>query len=509
MSRILRAAVVVMFGFLLAKVTALVRQQVIARAIGASGEADAYFAAFTAPDLIFMLISGGALATAFIPIFSEYLSNSEKQRDAAWRMASNVLTVSLGLSLVVASIAALLAPFFVPTLIVPGLTPENQALTVDLMRIILLSTVIFSISGLVTGVLHTLQHFLMPAFAPAIYNIGIIFGAIFLVPQMGITGLAWGSVVGALLHLGIQVPVLFMRRTHLRPVFDLRDPGLRQVAILMAPRAAALGLIYSKFIVRTNLASQLGEGNVSVLDYAWDLMQLPETLFATAVATAVFPTLAELAGAESRQKLADTYNYALRTIFTLTLPAAVGILLLSLPIVRLFYERGEFTLDASLSVATALNFYAFGIVGHGLLEIVARLYYARKDTIRPLIAAAVMLVVTFSVSWLTLDSLGTGGIALGDTVGVFVEAGILMWWLRDRLPEALSRLTQSTTLKVVVASAAMGAGILLWLFIVGQANLYLVAGGGILIGAAIFAGMALLLGVEEIKQMPRLMLRRT
>src|SRR5688572_20670242 len=119
MSRILRAAVVVMFGFLFAKVTALVRQQVIARAIGASGEADAYFAAFTAPDLIFMLISGGALATAFIPVFSEYLSNSEDQRAAAWRMASNVLTVSLLLSLIVASIAAVAAPFFVPTLIVP------------------------------------------------------------------------------------------------------------------------------------------------------------------------------------------------------------------------------------------------------------------------------------------------------------------------------------------------------------------------------------------------------
>ena len=508
MSRILRAAVVVMFGFLLAKVTALVRQQVIAQAIGASGEADAYFAAFTAPDLIFMLISGGALATAFIPVFSEYLSNSDEQRAAAWRMASNVLTVSLLLSLIAASIAAVAAPLFVPTLIVPGFSPANQALTVDLMRIILLSTIIFSISGLVTGVLHTLQHFLMPAFAPAVYNIGIIFGAIYLVPQMGIVGLAWGSVFGALLHLGVQIPVLFMRRTHLRPVFDLRDPGLRQVALLMAPRAAALGLIYSKFIVRTNLASRLGEGNVSVLDYAWDLMQLPETLFATAVATAVFPTLAELAGPQNRQKLADTFNYALRTILILTIPAAVGVLLLSLPIVRLFYERGNFTPETSLSVSTALNFYAFGIVGHGLLEIVARLYYARKDTLRPLFAAAVMLVVTFGVSWLTLDSLGTGGIALGDTVGVFVEAGILLWWLRDRLPEALSRLTQSVTLKVGAASAAMGAGILIWLQLIGERSLYLVAGGGILIGAVIFAGVALLLGVEEIKQMPRLMLRR-
>jgi putative peptidoglycan lipid II flippase len=508
MSRIFRAAVVVMLGFLLAKVTALVRQQVIARSIGASSEADAYFAAFTAPDLIFMLISGGALATAFIPVFSEYLSSADEQRAAAWRMASNVLTVSLLLSALVALIAAIAAPLFVPAVIVPGFSPENQALTVELMRIILLSTVIFSISGLVTGVLHTMQHFLMPSFAPAIYNVGIILGAIFLVPSMGIMGLAWGSVIGALFHLGVQIPVLFMRRTHLRPVFDLRDPGLRQVALLMAPRAAALGLIYSKFIVRTNLASRLGEGNVSALDYAWDLMQLPETLFATAVATAVFPTLAELAGPEKRQQLADTFNYALRMILTLTVPAAIGMLLLSLPIVRVFYERGEFTLDASLTTAAALNFFAFGIVGHGILEVVARLYYARKDTVRPLIAAAIMLVVTLAVAWLSLDTLGVAGIALADTVGVFVESAVLMWWLRDRLPEALSRLTQVSTLKVVAASAAMGATILLWLQFIGERNLFIVAGGGILIGAAVYGGVALLLGIEEIKQMPRLMLRR-
>jgi putative peptidoglycan lipid II flippase len=509
MSRILRAAFIVMIGFGLAKVTALFRQRIIAGVIGASGEADAYFAAFTAPDLIFMLISGGALATAFIPIFSEYISKGEEQRAAAWRMASNVLTVSLLISLVAATLAAITAPFFVPALIVPGLTPENQALTVELMRVILISTVIFSISGLITGVLHTLQHFLMPAFAPAIYNVGIIFGAMFLVPDMGIMGLAWGSVIGALLHLGVQLPILFMRRTQLRPLVDWRDPGLRKVAILMAPRAAALGLIYSKFIIRTNLASNLPEGSVSALDYAWDLMQLPETLFATAVATAVFPTLAELASQEERQKLADAYNYGLRTILTLTIPAAVGVLMLSLPIVRAFYERGEFTLDASMTVSNALNFFAFGIVGHGMLEIVARLFYARKDTLRPLMAAAVMVVVTFIISWLTIGTLGVGGIALADTVGVFVESLILIWWLRDQLPQAISRLTQKTTLQVIGASALMAGSIYLWLTFIGERNLYLVAGGGILVGAAVFVGAALLLGIEEVKQMPRLLLRRT
>ncbi len=508
-SRVLRAAVIVMVGFLLAKVTGIIRQVIIARTLGADGAADAYFAAFTAPDLIFMLISGGALATAFIPVFSEYLNQSEEAKGVAWRMASNVLTVSLVLSLVIGTIAAITAPWFVPALIVPNLAPEYQQLTVTLMRIILISTVIFSVSGLITGVLHTMQHFLMPAFAPLVYNIGIILGALFLVPSMGVMGLAWGTVIGAFFHLGVQLPILFMRRTKLRPVFDLRDPGLRQVALLMAPRAAALGLIYSKFILRTNLASGLGEGSVSILDYAWDLMQLPETLFATAVATAAFPTMAELWAREDRQKLADAFNYFLRTILTLTIPAAVGIMLLSLPIVRIFYERGNFTSATSTAVSTALNFYAFGIVGHGILEIVARLYYAQKDTLRPLIAAAVMLTVTVAISVVTLDSMGTAGLALADTIGVFVEGGLLLFWMRGRLPEAMSRLTQTTTFKVAIAAGAMAFAILLWIQWIGTSNLILMASGGIAIGALIFGGVALLLGVEEIKQVPRMILRRT
>ncbi|MGH2544620.1 MAG: lipid II flippase MurJ, partial [Ardenticatenaceae bacterium] len=270
-----RAALIVMVGFLLAKVAGIARQLAITYSFGTSGTMDAYFAAFTAPDLIFTLISGGALATAFIPIFSEYLNKEQSDRATAWRMASNVLTVSLGLSLSAAAVVALFAPWIIGTVVAPAFSPELKALTVDLMRLILISTVIFSVSGLVTGVLHTLQHFLLPALAPVLYNVGIIFGALVLAPRLPesqqVYGLAWGSVVGALLHLGIQIPALVVHRARLYPLFDLRDPGLRQVAILMAPRAAALALIYAKFVVRSNFASRLGEGSLSALDYAWDL----------------------------------------------------------------------------------------------------------------------------------------------------------------------------------------------------------------------------------------------
>ncbi|MGB0384618.1 MAG: murein biosynthesis integral membrane protein MurJ [Ardenticatenaceae bacterium] len=511
-SRVARAAVIVMVGFLLAKVTGLARQWVIASVFGTSSQLDAYFAAFTAPDLIFMLISGGALATAFIPIFAEYLNPDKHERSAAWRMASNVLTVTLTLSAVVGVVLAIFAPQIVAYVIAPGFEPENQLLTANLMRLILISTVIFSVSGLVTGVLHSLQDFLLPAFSPLFYNLGIIFGALVLVPNMPeeqkIYGLALGSVIGAALHLAIQVPALISHGVRLRPVFDLGDPGLRQVAWLMAPRAATLALIYSKFIIRSNLASRLEPGSLSAIDFAWDLMQLPETIFATSIALAAFPTMAELWTQKARQALADTFNQAMRSILALTIPSTVAFVVLGLPFVRTFYERGAFTFEDSLRVNYALAFFAFGIVGHGLLEIVARLYYAQKDTLRPFIAAIVMLIVTAGISLFWLDSLGIGAIALGDTVGVFVEVAVLFFLLRIYLPEGYDRSTLTATAKIIFASLVMGGAIWLWLQIMTGASIYLVAAGGIIVGAVVYIGLALALGIEEIKELPRLVLRR-
>ncbi|MDQ4076476.1 MAG: murein biosynthesis integral membrane protein MurJ [Chloroflexota bacterium] len=513
-SLVARAAIIVMVGFLLSKVAGVVRQLAIAHVFGTSGMLDAYFAAFTAPDLIFMLISGGALATAFIPVFSEYLNQEGADREAAWRMASNVLTVSLTLSTLVAAVVGLLAPWIVSGRfgVAPGFSPELQALTVALMRLILVSTIIFSVSGLVTGVLHTLQHFLLPAFAPLFYNVGIIFGALVIVPRLPeaqqVYGLAWGSILGALLHLGIQIPALVRHRARLRPVLDLRDPGLRQVALLMAPRAAALALIYTKFIMRSNFASRLSDGSLSALDFAWDLMQLPETIFGTAVALAAFPTLAELWAQRARHELAQTFNQTVRAILALTVPAAVGLLLLSTPVVRAFYERGEFGVESSIAVSYALSFFAFGIIGHSLLEIVARLFYAQKDTVRPLYAAVVMLVVTGVVSWGLLGPLGIGGIALGDTLGVFVEVGLLLYWLRSRLPETHDGTTVRATLKIGSAAATMAVALFLWLQLAGDTSIYVVAGGGVLIGAVVYTATALALGLDEIKMVPRMVLRR-
>ncbi len=511
-SLVARAALIVMVGFLLSKVAGIVRQLAIARVFGTSGVLDAYFAAFTAPDLIFMLISGGALATAFIPIFSEYLNQEGTERDAAWRMASNVLTVTLLLSMSAALIVAALAPWIVRVAVAPGFTPELQVLTVQLMRLILISTVIFSLSGLVTGVLHTLQHFLLPAFAPLFYNAGIIVGALLIVPRMPagqeVYGLAWGSVLGALLHLAIQVPALLRHRVRLFPVLDLRDPGLRQVALLMAPRAAALGVIYTKFVMRSNFASRLGTGSLSALDFAWDLMQLPETIFGTSVALAVFPTLAALWAQQDRQELAATFNRTIRAILALTVPAAVGLLVLGTPIVRAFYERGEFGEESSAAVSYALGFFAFGIIGHGLLEIVARLFYAQKDTLRPLYAAIAMLVVTSVVAWGLLDVLGIGSIALGDTLGVFVETGMLLYWMRSRLPETQDGTTVRAAVKIGSAAAAMALVLVAWMHIAAGQSIYLVAAVGILLGGSTYLLIALLLGLEEIMMLPRMLLRR-
>lgn len=511
-SRVARAAVIVMAGYVASKAVALLRDRVIAQTFGTGAALDAYYAAFNLPDLLFTLIAGGALATALIPVLAEYLTLEERGQERAWQLSSNVLTVILLATAALAAVVALLAGPLVAHVIAPGFTPEQAALSAGLMRIILISTIIFSASGTLMGVLNARQHFFSPAFAPLFYNLGIIVGALVfarrLPPERAVYGLAWGVVLGAGLHLLSHTPALIQHQARLRPQLDWRDPGLRQVLRLMGPRVLALGVIKVNLLVQGNLASRLDEGSLSALTFAWGLMQLPETIFATAIATAVFPTLAELAGRRELETLRRTMMETLRAILALTIPAAVGLIVLGRSLIALLFQGGAFGNRSTDAVFFALQFYALGLIAHSLLEVVARTFYAQKDTKTPLYIAVGAMGLNFVLAVALLDSLRHGGLALANSLAVGAEVLAGLWLLRGRLRGLEARATLRALAQIAVAAAVMGVAVWAWTVWQSGANVLTVGIGGAMIGVATYALVGLALGVEELRLVPALLLRR-
>src|SRR5512142_145491 len=236
--RILRAATIVMVFFIASRALGLVRDIVISHQFGTSRELDAYFAAFTVPDLIFNVIAGGALGSAFIPTFAAALALGDTPR--AWRLASAVLNLALVILTTVAALLALFAPQVVATVVAPYFAPEEQALTASLMRWMLITPVVFGLSGILMGILNSYHHFVLPAAAPVVYNAAIIAGAILLAPSMGVYGLAAGVITGAFLHLLIQVPWLVRQKMQYTPTLGLASVDVREVGRLMLPRTVGL-----------------------------------------------------------------------------------------------------------------------------------------------------------------------------------------------------------------------------------------------------------------------------
>lgn len=501
---LIRSTGILMAAFLVNKILGVGRQIVIARAFGTGGDYDAFIAAFRLPDILFMLISGGALATAFIPILSERLTLRPGDDPAGWRLTSLTLNTMLAAVSLISLLTALIALPLVEWLIAPGFTPENQILTANLMRLALISTIIFSVSGLVNGVLNAHQHFLLPALAPIMYNLGLIIGALFLADPFGVYGLMWGAIAGAAGHLLIQLPGLWQRQMVYQPILAWNDAGLRQVITLMGPRILTLGVIQINFLVLFNLASRLGEGSVSALDYGWDLMQMPQTIIGSAIGIVLFPTMSQLAAQGDVAGLRQTVAQALRIILALSIPAMVGLMVLGRPIIQVMFERGEFGPDSTEAVNRSLQFWALALVGHCALEVINRLFYAQKDTSTPLLGALVGMVINFIIAITTYQLLNSGGLALANAVAVTVEVLILLVIAHRRMAGVEAGLLGRTLGRTLLAAGLMGLAVLIFIFLWPALPPLMLAAAGGVIGLLVYLAAGLLLGVEEIRLLPRL-----
>ena len=505
MSRIARAASLVMALFIVSRALGLVREMVIGARFGASSELDAYLAAFRLPDLLFTLVAGGALASAFIPTFSQRVA--VKDEAGAWRLASNVGNLLLLGMISLALLAGVLARPLVAHIIAPGFSPEQQALTVNLMRWMLVSTVIFGVSGLLMGILNSFHHFLLPALAPILYNSAIILAAWLLSPSMGIHALVVGVVAGATLHLLIQIPGLVQHRARWQPHLSLADAGVREVLRLMGPRVLGLGIVQINFIVNVFLASHLAEGSISAMNYAWLIMLLPQGIFAQSLATAAFPTFSHQAALGQRQAMRHTLGGLFSLLIFLTLPAAVILILLRQPIVALLLQRGAFDAHDTQLTAYALGFFALGLVSHALVEVSARSFYALKDTKTPVVIGVAAMTLNVLLSLLLIKPLQIGGLALANATATTLEMLTLLWFLRRKLGGWEEGRVFASLARAAGASALM-AGLIwpLMQWVSLSVRMQAVVWG--LVASGLYLMLAWLLKSPELAALPQMLRRR-
>ncbi len=499
------AATIVAAGFLGSRLLGLLRIGAISDAFGTSPELDAYWVAFRLPDLIFQLLAGATLGSAFIPTFARLFA--KESEEAAWRLASSVLNIVLLATIVFAVLGFLLAPVLVPVM-APGLgedtgrQDELRALAVDLTRVMMLSPILFAVSGMFMGILNARHHFLMPAVAPMLYNLAIIIGAYFF---HDVNALAWAVAIGAGLHLIVQVPALVSVGMRYWPVAQWRDAAVRQVGGLMAPRVLGLAAFQFNFLITTFFASMVSDGAISAVNYAWLIMMTPLGLFGMAISTAVFPTLAEQA-VEDRGELRRTLEQSLRLILFLTIPSAVALMLLSEPLVALILERGDFTAASTEVTAGVLLFYAIGLVAHAAIEILSRGFYALSDTRTPVAFAVVALVVNLALSAALVGPMEVRGLALAASVATIANATLLFWTLRTRLEGLDLRGLGRSLGRTAVATLLMAEVVGFYLIFLHEAerfdssrllDSFLAVAGSALLGGAVFLAAALALRSEE------------
>ncbi|MFP4322330.1 MAG: murein biosynthesis integral membrane protein MurJ [Anaerolineales bacterium] len=543
--RLVRSILVVMAGFLLTKSVSFLQTIIIAAEFGAGAEYDTFVAGSLMPDYIVRLIGGGALGVAFIPVFSALLNQDNNQ--GAWQLASQVFNTLLLATLTLSIIVMIFAKPLVEIIVAPGLDAAQTQQTAELMRILSIASIIFSVSGIISGVLHGHNHFFLPVLAPVFQDLGLLFGVIFFIGPFGIYGLAWGTLLGAMLHFLIQVPGLLMFKVRWWPKLGWGDPQLQQVVRLMLPRIGIAVAFLINLTAITNVNSRLGEGAISAFGWGLRFIDIPQALIGTAVAIVVFPTLSALSATNRTQERLAAFSGAMRFILLASIPAMAGLILVSYDALRLLFTERE-----SALIFTVIQVMSLAIILQSLHEILTRAFYAGQDTIRPLIYSVVATVVTVvvvfgmfalydaqadidqviiepqAIGGLTTYDLSVrydpplyspwavGGPAVGYVVVFLVECALLAWFLRRRWGDIALPEMARTAGKALLATLVMVIAVLVARAALVNAGFDTFATRDIIVrvvvdvtvGLVAFAGMAVLLRMQELEEAWRLIRRR-
>ncbi len=483
------------------RVLGLVREQVFAGLFGAGYAYDAFVVAFRIPNLLRDLFGEGALSAAFVTVFSDYDTN--RGREATWQLASNVLVfISILLSLITLAgiffardIVNLLAPDFA---LITGKTELTSLLTMIMFPFLLF----VALSAVVMGMLNTRGKFFIPAMSSSFFNLGSIVGGVslaFILPKFGmpaIVGMAWGTLIGGLMQLAIQLPTLRKTGFRFKPQLNLRDPGLRRILWLMLPATVGLSATQINIFVNTNFASSCMEGSVSWLNYAFRMVQLPIGVFGVAFSIAAMPVLAKQAAQKDLQALRQTFSSSLVMVFSLTIPATIGLILLAEPIIRLIFEHGAFDAVDTLRTAQALTCYAYGLFAYSAVKIMVPVFYALNDTRYPVMGSFLAVAANITIITLTIDAFEFRAIALATSCSMafnFLFLGTVLY--RKLTGFSLGYLAMGV-IKIILASLIMGGGVLglqnlLQPLFAGSIPLQLIAVAVTIAGAALLYGVTL------------------
>ena len=425
-----RAGLVVTIAFAISRILGYLRYVVIAAAVPDPSQLDSFFAAFRIPDFLFQLVAAGALSSAMIPVVAGLFARDEEAH--AWRVVSTVTTLMLSALAVLALLVLVFAPVLVP-IITPGFDEAQLAQTVELTRVMVLAPLFLAAGAVATSVLNARGRFGAAALAPIVYNVAIIVGALLFVPPFGVAGVAIGVVLGALGHLLVQLPVMRRIGARITPRLDVGDAEARRTLVLMAPRALGLGAVQVVFLVMTSLASTLATGAIAAFTFAFAVLQIPIGVIGVPLGIVLLPSLSR----ESALGDADAFRRllvrALRLLAFVMVPiTAIGFVVAG-DVTRLLFDYGatdEPLLDAT---SAALQAFLLGLTAHSLIAVLARAFYARQDTLTPVLAALAAVAVDIAFAVALVGPFGVVGLAAAIAIGAWIETLILAVILRHRV----------------------------------------------------------------------------
>jgi len=462
--RLVRSAGVMSFMTLVSRVLGYVRDNLQAQILGASRSADAFIIAFRIPNLLRRLVGEGAFTAAFVPTLSEYLR--PERRAELWRFAALVFWTMATVLAVLSALGVIFSPAIVKVLAYgfSGIE-EKFDLTISLNRLMFPYLLFIGLAALVQGILNVHGRFAVPAFTPVLLNLSIIGAALLLAPRMQepAYAFAWGVLLGGALQLGFQIPFVMRLGMRFPPMLGFGHPGVKQIGRLMGPGLFGMGITQITLLLDSFFASLMREGSVSALYYSGRINELALGSFAISVSTVILPTLSRQAAEGRVDQMRATLLYGLRVVAFITIPSAVGLMVLREEIVGVLFEHGRFSPEDTVFVAHALFFYAIGLFPFGAVKILAPAFYSHKDTRTPALTAAVTLGAHVVLVTLLSFGMGTGGIALADSLSASINMALLMSLFAARYGLPWVRGLALPALRYLGASAAMGGAA--WLMV--------------------------------------------
>lgn len=465
--RLAKSAGTVGLAVMTSRLLGVVRDQVMAGLFGTGMAQDAFNIASRIPNLVRDLFAEGAMSAAFVPTFTRHLQLHGKE--AAWRLGNLVLNALIVITAVLVVAGMFLAEPLLLLLPEDFAGPDGAArlsLTVSLAQVIMPFLTLVAVAVALGGMLNALRRFFIPALSPAIFNVGVLFSAIAIVPfcdDLGwhpIFGIAVGTLIGGLGQILIQIPLLHREGFRYKPILSFRDPGMREILLLMGPGTLGLAAAQVNLLVNTYLAYGEGEGAVSALSFAFRLMYLPIGLFGVSVATATLPEVARHAATGAIDEMRRTLSSSLRMMLMLSVPATIGLMALSSPIVELIFERGAFDSASTRATALALLCYAPGLIGYSAVKIASPTFYAMNDARTPVLVSLATIILNVVLNVTLVRVMSFQGLALGTAIAALFNAGMLLFLLSRRTNGIEESRVLRAFVKILVASVAMGAAAL-------------------------------------------------